>query len=275
MPSEPGQDSAPAVVSDNSASTSHGGPHSSTAGPARTHNVRDNTARSGVERTTATATSNRQISSQRSSREVVGDDVSELVGGEVDLDNFEDFDDNLCDDGMETEGEGSRIDVPGREEWPQDDSQDDFELQQHDVVKERDIHFSTMKKNSACSSRTNNRASTSKAADLDISASRSHSRMESGPPKSKLNLRQQKNNKTRVCELEQGGERRESQRARNPPVASVKPIQQRLPQERVVASSSSIMLTESELYEEAVVLRNISEVKNNSWKLQPFIKIKV
>ena len=127
------------------------------------------------------------------------------------------------------------------------------------------------------------------AGNLERSTSHSHSRVESDIPKSKLSLRQQKSGKTRVCELEHRGrgERRESltQQTRNPPVASVKPIQQhrqqRLPRNNeekqygVVAASSSSMLTESELYEEPVVLKSIRDVENNSWKLQPFVKIKV
>ena len=213
-----------------------------------------------------------------------GSGVSELVGGEVDLDNFEDFDDNLYNEmememEMEVEGGGGEVtDIPGHHEWPQDnDSQNDFQLQEQDAVKE---NFSNMKKNtSETIGRTGN---------LETSASHSLSRMESGAPKCKLSLRQQKSSKTRVCELEQGGrgEKRESQRVKNPPVASVKPIQQQqqqqrkqqLPQNRekqhVVVPSSS-MLTESELYEEPIVLKCIPEVENNSWKLQPFVKIKV
>ena len=209
-----------------------------------------------------------------------GGDVSELVGGEVDLDNFEDFDDNLYDEmememEMEIEGGEGEVDIPGHHEWPQDNSsQNEFQLQEQDAVKE---NFSNMKKNT-CSSET-----ICRMGNLETSASNSLSRMEFAAPKSKLSLRQQKSNKTRVCELEQGGrgERREIQRVKNPPVASVKPIQQQqqqLPQKRekqhVVAPSSS-MLTESELYEEPVVLKSIPEVENNPWKLQPFVKIKV
>ena len=213
----------------------------------------------------------------------VGGGVSELVDGEVDLNNFEDFDDNLCDE-MEIEGEGRGgevADVPGHHEWPLDnDSQNDFQLQEQDTVKE---NFSTMKTNT-CSSEI-----IGGAGNLEGTTSHSHSRVESGAPKSKLSLRQQKSTKTRVCELEHGGrgERRENltQQTRNPPVASVKPIQQhrqqQLPrndeekQREVVVASSSSMLTESELYEEPIVLKSIHEVENNSWKLRPFVKIKV
>lgn len=209
-----------------------------------------------------------------------GGDVSELVGGEVDLDNFEDFDDNLYDEmEMEMGVGGEVLDVPGHHEWPQDnDSQNDFHLQVHSIVKE---NFSTTVKKTTRSSETFGRAS--KAGNVEVSTSQSHSRMESIAPKSKLSLRQQKRGKTRVCELERGGgggeRRRESQRTKNPPVASVKPIQQQpLPQSKVkheVVASSSNMLTESELYEEPIVLSSIPEVENNSWKLRPFVKIKV
>ncbi len=212
----------------------------------------------------------------------VGGGVSELVDGEVDLDNFEDFDDNLYDE-MEMEGEGGEgevADIPGHHEWPLDnDSQNDFQLQEQDAVRE---NFSAVKTN-ICSSEI-----TGRAGNLErFTSSRYHSRVESDAPKSKLSLRQQKSSKTRVCELEHGvrGEKRENQQKRNPPIASVKPIQQQRPQQPlpwneekqrdVAVASSSSMLTESELYEEPVVLKNIREVESNSWKLQPFVKIKV
>ena len=274
-----------------------------------THNSDDNTLRSGDRRPSITATgtgqqhgdihrgctiaaaSSRQhegIRYHRSSTAVTGDDLhrydfhkhsevigggggSELVGGEVDLDNLEDFDDNLYDEmEMETEGAGEVLDVPGHQEWPQDN---DFQLQEHDAVNE---DFSTK---ATHSSETFGRESNT--GKLEVSTSCSHSRMESSAPKTKLSLRQQKSGKTRVCELDQGGggERRESQRVKNPPVASVKPIQQQpLPQKKVkheVVAPSSSMLTESELYEEPFVLSSIPEVENNSWKLRPFVKIKV
>ena len=300
-----------------------------TTDPSRTHSVHDTTLRSGASRPPTTAaiagtrrqhgdahrsstisgssTSSRQrggIPSRLSSTAVIGDDlhrnstkvgdevysnpteigggVSELVDGEVDLNNFEDFDDNLYDE-MEIEGEGRGGEIadvpPGHHEWPLDnDSQNDFQLQQEqDTVKE---NFSTMETNTEIIGGAGN---------LERTTSHSHSRVESGAPKSKLSLRQQKSAKTRVCELEHRGrgERRENptQQTRNPPVASVKPIQQHRQQQLprndeekqygVVVASSSSMLTESELYEEPVVLKSIREVENNSWKLQPFVKIKV
>jgi hypothetical protein len=183
---------------------------------------------------------------------------------------------------MEGEGVGGEVaDIPGHHEWPldNDDSQNDFQLQEQDMVRES---FSAVKTNT-CSSEI-----TGRAGNLErFTSSHSHSRVESDAPKSKLSLRQQKSSKTRVCELEHGGrgERRENQRTRNPPVASVKPIQQQRPQQQlprneekprdIAVASSSSMLTESELYEEPIVLKNICEVENNSWKLQPFVKIKV
>ena len=207
--------------------------------------------------------------------------ASELVDGEVDLENFEDFDDDLYDEmEMEIEGGGGKLaDTPGHREWPLDnDSQNDFQLQGRNAG---ESNFSI--KRNTCSSET-----VGVGGNLERSASHSHSsRVESDAPKSKLSLRQQKSSKTRVCELEHGGrgERGESQRRmKNPPVASVKPIQQRrqqqLPQDREkqrgsVAAPSCRVLTESELYEEPVVLKSIPEVENNSWKLRPFVKIKV
>ena len=296
----------------------------STSGPTRTHGVHERSGASGPSATsvsstrqqpagtrskssTISASSGRQhegAAYKLSSTAIIGDnlhsnsttvcddelyknstevgidigDVPELVDGEVDLDDFEDFDDDLYDEmEMEMEGEGGEgIDIPGHHEWPMDnDSDSDFQLQEQDAVNKN--YSSTMKKQTH-SSETRG----------EISAAHSHSRMESDAPKSKLSLRQQKSGKTRVCELEHGdrGEKRESQRSKNPPVASVKPIQQQqqpqeLPQNKekqddiIVAAPSSGMLTESELYEEPIVLKSIPEVENNSWKLQPFVKIKV
>ena len=105
----------------------------------------------------------------------------------------------------------------------------------------------------------------------------SHSRMDPVAPKSKLSLRQQKNSKLRVCEVEQAvSERKEIQGVRKPPVASVKPIQQQPTHGRLEQSSTiASLLTEEELYEEPLLVRGVPEVEGNSWKLHPFVKIKV
>ena len=271
--------------SDGSETTSYHVLPSSTATSARTSSVYDSTSISGA-RNSSGDSGQEQTVAQRSSYDVISnrgigsEGVPELVGEEVDFDNFEDFDDNLSDEveEMETVGrEGEVIDIPGHHDWPRDDN----ELQQGDVEKECDIDFSTVRTTARPSETTVDQASEAK--NLEIST---HSGMEPGRGtlKSKVSLRAQKSGRTRVCELKSaGGERGESQRVKNPRIASVKPM--RLPQhpiprgeeEREVAdvSSSSAMLTEFELYEEPIILNSISEVENNSWKSRPFVKIKV
>ena len=178
-----------------------------------------------------------------------GEEGSDFVSGEVDFDDFEDFD----DEGFDVVEE---MDVPGHDEWPDDH-----------------VSNGLRAASTSCSSGASGH-SFFKPSCLD-----SHSSItETTTAKSKLSLKQQKSAKVRVCEVEQSEtvERRESQRVRNPPVATVKPIQQRqLPQSIQSSSTSPMFLGESELFEEPVTLRSVYEVENNSWKHQPFVKIKV
>lgn len=209
--------------------------------------------RSGVGEPTSTASAAqpnvdsevRGIPSHRSPTEV----DNEMVTGEVDLDNFEDFEDNSdCLDGVEKMDEC--FDIPGHEEWTEEPTGNDFS------------------DDSATSYNAGYRTSYSENSHLH---SHSHLKMESVAPKSKLSLRQQKSEKLRVCEMV--SDSREMQCVKNPPIASVKPIQLQARGEQT--SSYTDVLTEAELYEEPVLVGKVSEVEGNSWKMQPFLKLKV
>ena len=185
------------------------------------------------------------------------DDGLGFVDGEVDFDDFEDFDDD-DDDGLREMQEA--VDVPGHEEWPEDNSLDGSRLHQLEAMAnaEKDA-ASTSNRECATTFNTHTSVMTN-----------------SVTSKSKLSLKQQKSLKTRVCEVEKGGE---NQQVKKPPVASVKPIQQQFSQhernQSMLPLSLTDQLSESELFEEPVLLRNLPEVERNSWKLQPFVKIKV
>ena len=222
--------------------------------PVEGHEVNFNSTRSRPGRGAASssgvleAVSGEQVTPQDNSVNVGEEEVSEFASGEVDFDDFEDFD----DDGFDAVEE---MDVPGHDEWPDDNVSD--------VVKEE---------STSCPSG----ASRSPL----LIPPQSGSRTESTTSKPKLSLKQQKSTKMRVCEMESGvSERRENERGRNPPVASVKPIQQQkqlFPQSsRPSFSSSPKFLSESELFEEPVTVRNVFEVENHPWKLHPFVKLKV
>ena len=197
----------------------------------------------------------------------------EFADGEVDFEDFEDFDDDDCGLGGGVEGMEDEIDVPGHEEWEEDDPINYSPVEQCGAEEEVNA-FNTAPDTVTVSSSIGPGGYGSSYSESSSIAS--HSRETSFlAPKSKLSLRQQKSSKTRVCELDRVfGEGRGKERAKNPPVASVKPIQQRLPHSEEKQPSSSL-LTESELFEEPVVVRSVFEVENNSWKLHPFLKIKV
>ena len=180
----------------------------------------------------------------------VGDEgVSDFVSGDVDFADFEDFD----DDGFDAVEE---MNLPGHDEWPDEHISD--------IVKEESTRGA------------------GRDPFLIPPQSDSHStRTESTTNKPKLSLKQQKSTKMRVCEMEPGvSGRRENERGRNLPVASVKPIpqqKQQFPQRSIEPSFSSSpkFLSESELFEESVTVRNVFEVKSHPWKLHPYVKLKV
>ena len=192
------------------------------------------------------------VPSNRSRNEVDNDSPTEvdheMATGEVDFDNFEEFDGNTdCLDGVEEMDES--FDIPGDDEWTEEPAG-----------------------NEATSFSARCRTSCSEISHLH---SHSNLKIEAVVPKSKMSLRQQKSAKLRVSEM--GSDSREMQCVRNPPVASVKPIQLQIPQPSGEQQTSSCtdVLTEAELYGEPVLVESVSDVEDNSWKIQPFLKIMV
>ena len=266
MNSDSNQTAVTRVPPDSSAALTTAPHPTPTPSLTRSHSENADSARSSVAIATPPAppptVTEREGAPRRSSART-SEEVVDFVEGEVDFEDFEDFDDDDCGGG-DVERMEEEMDVPGHEEWEEEEEEDD------------PINYSPIEQQLTASSSTRLPGgygpSYSQTSNVGFS-----NRMEYAiAPKSKLSLRQTKSSKTRVCELEPVvSERRGKERARNPPVASVKPMQhQPLPQSSDKMPSSSL-LTESELSEEPVVVRSVFEVENNSWKLHPFLKIKV
>lgn len=207
--------------------------------------------------------------SQRRTSAEVDDEISQFIAGGVDFDNFEDFDEDDCSDPAENM-EQELVDVPGHEEWPEDDP-----INYSPVEESRDVGFAD---NNRISSNTAGSSSSKEVVALYSETSNLHfySRVKPVALKSTLSLRQQKSGKTRICEIERSGD---SKRKETRQIAMVKPIiQQEQPTPAAADREKqppSLLLTEMELSEEPVAVSTVAEVERNSWKLHPFLKIKV